>query len=156
MQGLKEELLKSSHWWQRKKLERGVTDGWREWEVWRKDSISSHQCQNMVYWLQRDKTRLSFWRTHAHTHARTHTHPQHRMASSRSIGHWRLLCEGALKTLANKPYGWQTAVYLSESVCVCVCECVCCVDTGRLLRLKLLHTVSCHYSGGLLIVWACR
>lgn len=43
-------------------------DGW----MWRKDSISSHQCQNMVYWLPRDKTRLLVSHTATHWHTYTH------------------------------------------------------------------------------------
>jgi len=53
-----------------------MMEGWGEGEVWRKDSISSHQCQNMVYWLPRDKTRLTHSLTHSLTHTHTHTHTQ--------------------------------------------------------------------------------
>lgn len=37
-------------------------------------------------------------------------------------------------------------------MCVCVDVCVCCVNTGQLLRPKLVHIARCHYPGGVSVL----
>lgn len=89
----------------------GVSDGWkRDEEKERCEGRIPSQATNVKTWcIDWQEIKPSF---QTHTHTRTH-----RMAPNRSMGRWRLLCGEALKALANKPYGWQTAAHLQ---CVCV------------------------------------